>query len=52
MGYSCRIYIIDEVDRLFRIPMTRFERIIDRDPIEKVFEIMIYFTKQLTNTIY
>jgi hypothetical protein len=35
MGLSCRIYFIDEADRITRIPLTRFERIRDRDPEEK-----------------
>ncbi len=38
MGFSCRIYFIDEVDRIIRIPFTRFERIREREPKEKFSE--------------
>ncbi len=34
MGFGFRIYFIDEDDKITRIPLTRFERIRDRDPKE------------------
>jgi len=38
MGFSLRIYFIDEDDKITRIPMTRFERIRDRDSKESLSE--------------
>lgn len=38
MGFSLRIYFIDEDDKITRIPMTRFERIRNRDPKESLSE--------------
>ncbi len=38
MGFGIRIYFIDEDDKIKRIPMTRFERIRDRDPKESLSE--------------
>ena len=38
MGYNCRIYFINEADGITRIPLTRFQRIIDRNPVEKISE--------------
>ena len=36
MGFSFRVFIIDEEDQLKRIPATRFDRIRDRDPKESL----------------
>jgi len=38
MGFGFRIYFIDEDDKVTRIPLTRFERIRDRDPKESLSE--------------
>ena len=38
MGFGFRIYFIDEDDKITRIPLTRFERIRDRDPKESISE--------------
>jgi len=38
MGFGFRIYFIDEDDKITRIPLTRFERIRDRDPKESLSE--------------
>ena len=38
MGFGFRIYFIDEDDKITRIPLTRFERIRDRDPKESLAE--------------
>jgi len=34
MGFGFRIFLIDEADKIIRIPATRFDRIRDRDPKE------------------
>ena len=38
MGYSLRIFFIDENDNIKRVPLTRFDRIRARDPKEKLTE--------------
>ena len=38
MGFGFRIYFLDEDDKIERIPTTRFERILDRDPKETLLE--------------
>jgi len=38
MGFGFRIYFIDEDDKITRIPLTRFEKIRDRDPKESISE--------------
>jgi len=34
MGFGFRIFLLDEADKIIRIPATRFDRIRDRDPKE------------------
>ena len=34
MGFGFRIFLVDEADKIIRIPATRFDRIRDRDPKE------------------
>ena len=34
MGTSIRILFVDDDDSIWRVPLTRFERLIDRDPKE------------------
>ena len=36
MGFGFRIFLIDEADKITRIPATRFDRIRDRDPKESL----------------
>ena len=38
MGFGIRIFLIDEDDKITRIPATRFERIRQRDPKELLSE--------------
>lgn len=38
MGYSLRIFFIDENDKIKKIPLTRLDRIRARDPKEKLDE--------------
>ena len=38
MGYSLRIFFIDKDDNIRKIPLTRFDRILARDPKEKLVE--------------
>jgi hypothetical protein len=38
MGFGFRIYFLDDDDKIKRIPLTRFERILDRDPKESLSE--------------
>ena len=36
MGLSIRIFIVEEDDTLKRLPMTRFDRLLKRDPNESL----------------
>jgi hypothetical protein len=38
MGFGFRIFLIDEADNLIRIAATRFDRLRDRDPKERLFQ--------------
>ncbi len=38
MGFGMRIFLIDEDDKIKRIPVTRFQRIHEGDPKESLLE--------------
>jgi hypothetical protein len=38
MGLSIRVFIVEDDDTIKRLPLTRYERLLKRDPVERLLE--------------